>query len=250
MPCTVTKGQGVMVFTVTSDPKSSCPPMCQMLGALCYNPLCCSVSQHLKKIQSTSQSALGAVQIMIGLLNIGLGVILSVSGGGSGWEMDVYAYPYWLAAFFIVFGIICILSEKFPSPCLVITNVILNLSGVCFAIAAIVLYSINIADMRFWWLCDRDDYYWYDRQTQPTPSSSEMFFKERCQEGRDIILILMRATNGILIVLSVLQLCVAISCAVLGIKSLRKNAKDMKASAVETEPYKPLLEEVTANPIV
>ena len=59
MAMTMTKADGVTVFTLTSDPKSAWPPLCQILKALCYSPVCCSVSQRLRMIQKTSQSVLG-----------------------------------------------------------------------------------------------------------------------------------------------------------------------------------------------
>lgn len=39
-----------------------------------------------------------ALHIMVGLLNIGLGVILSCSRGGSWYQMDETAFPYWMGA--------------------------------------------------------------------------------------------------------------------------------------------------------
>lgn len=59
MSVTVTKGDGVTVFTMTSDSKSLLPPLCQILKNLCYSPVCCSVSQHLRSIQRNAQSVLG-----------------------------------------------------------------------------------------------------------------------------------------------------------------------------------------------
>ncbi|XP_071376139.1 transmembrane protein 176A-like [Centroberyx affinis] len=255
MSVTMTKGEGVTVFTMKTNPKSYWPPICQILGGLCYSPTCCSVTERLRRVQSTSQSALGAMQIMVGLLNIGLGAILNTSGGGSWYQMDEYAYPYWLGALFIVFGIMCILSEKFPSPCLVIVNVLFNLAGVGFAIAAIVLYSINLAMIGMYWLCERDYDYggWYERRERPTqaptPSDEQRSMMEKCLEGKAIILMLLRSINIVLIVVSVLQLCLVISSAVLGIKTLRKNGKEVSKSIDDLEHYKPLLEEVTTNPI-
>lgn len=59
MSVSVSTADGVTVFTLTSDPKSPWPPLCQILKGLCYNPTCCSVSQQLKTVQRTSQSVLG-----------------------------------------------------------------------------------------------------------------------------------------------------------------------------------------------
>ncbi|XP_041648564.1 high affinity immunoglobulin epsilon receptor subunit beta-like [Cheilinus undulatus] len=242
MSVTMTRGDGVTVFTLTSDPQSSLPPICQILRGLCYSPVCCSVSQRLKKFQGASQSVLGALHIMVGLLNIGLGAILLSGGPGSWWQMDELMFPIWLGVLFILFGIMNILSEKFPSPCLVILSVILNLSGVAFAITAIVLYIINLLNIYLWWMCHDYDYD-YRYRHRVTPSPEEM---TKCLETQDLVLMILRGINAVLIVLAVLELCVTISSAVLGIKALKQKTKNK--SPDDPEQYKPLLEEVTSNP--
>ncbi|XP_070822950.1 transmembrane protein 176l.4 [Chaetodon trifascialis] len=223
MSVAMSKADGVTVLSMTSDPQSACPPFCQILKGLCYSPVCCSVSQHLGSVQKTSQSDFGALHIMIGLLNIGLGAILSGHYGFSSWELNYSKFPFWIGAIFILFGIMNILSEKYPSPCLVILNVILNLAGVAFAIAAIVLYSINIAQMkwRMWWMC-RPNYY-ISRYTTSSPRRD--IVTERCKEGKALIMMLLQSVNAVLIVLSVLELCIVISYVVLGIKALRSSMK-------------------------
>ena len=70
---------------------------------------------------------------------------------------------------------------------------ILNLAGVGFAIAAIVLYSVNIADI--WWQCDdysdpwRYRHYRPYRPTPSTPSPWDNILKEKCLEGKQVILV-------------------------------------------------------------
>ncbi|KAG7251521.1 hypothetical protein CRUP_032686 [Coryphaenoides rupestris] len=132
-------------------------------------------------------------------------------------------YPFWMGALFIFFGILCILSERFPSPCLVVSSVCAHLAGVAFAIAAVVLYSINLAVMSFWWLCRDDNYYYSSWAPTNTPRSPEDM--ERCLEGKRIIQMVLGGVNVLLIILSVLQLCVSISCVVLGIKAVKKSFK-------------------------
>ncbi|XP_051812941.1 uncharacterized protein LOC110954568 [Acanthochromis polyacanthus] len=253
MSVTVTKAEGVAVFSLTSDPQSAWPPLCQIFKGLCYSPVCCSVSQKLRRIQRSSQSVLGTLQIMVGLLNLGFGAIL-LGSDASGWQMDFTKFPIWLGVLFIVFGIVCILSEKYPSPCLVILTVVLNLAGVAFAITAIVLYSINLADtyMRGWyWYCDRDgyDYYGYRRRhSTTTPSPERDLLQEKCLEAKELAQMLVLGINIVLIVLSVLELCVVISSAVLGIKALRRRQKESNKSPEEPEYFKSLLDEVTTDP--
>ncbi|XP_074508856.1 uncharacterized protein LOC141778466 isoform X2 [Sebastes fasciatus] len=249
MSVTMTKAEGITVITLTSDPQSFCPPLCQIFKGLCYSPVLCSVSQHLRRVQRNSQSVLGALHIMVGLLNIGLGAILCSSRSGSWYQMDSTLFPFWLGGLFMLFGTICILSEKCPSPCLVILNVILNLAGVAIAIAAIVLYSINMANIYMWWRCDDDHYNYYSgyRHTTTTPPPREDIMKEKCLEGKELALMLLRSMNAVLIVLSALELCLVISSAVLGIKALRSR-EDGEKKIGDPELYKPLLEEVTSNP--
>ncbi|XP_034030120.1 uncharacterized protein LOC117513966 [Thalassophryne amazonica] len=246
MSVTVARTDGVTVFTLTSDPKSACPPMCQILKGLCYSPVCYSVSQHLRKAQRSAQSLLGALHIMTGLLNIGFGTILLCTGACL-CEIYMTMFPVWLGILYIAFGITCLLSEKFPSPCLVVSNVILNLSGVVFAIAAIVLYSINVGNIRMWWMCS-SDYYWYSyRTTNPTDSPEEKMLLEKYNEGKALVLMLARSISAVLLILSVLELCLTISSAVLGIKDLKCSEKEQDMIAENPEDYKPLLEEVTTN---
>lgn len=59
MSVSITRSDGVTVLTMTSDPKSRWPPLCQIFKGLCYSPVCCSVSQHLRIVQRTTQSLLG-----------------------------------------------------------------------------------------------------------------------------------------------------------------------------------------------
>ncbi|MED6278641.1 hypothetical protein CHARACLAT_026018 [Characodon lateralis] len=118
MSVTMAKSDAITVFTIQSDPQSRWPPVCQILKNLCYNPMCCSVSQDLRKIQRKSHSVLSAMEIMIGLLIIGFGAILRASTS-TDWRLNNTEFPYWLGALFITFGVMNVLSEMFASPCLV-----------------------------------------------------------------------------------------------------------------------------------
>ncbi|XP_037532655.1 transmembrane protein 176B [Nematolebias whitei] len=243
MSVTMSKVDGITVFTLTTDTKSRWPPLCQVLKSLCYSPVCCSVSQHLRRIQRTTLSVLGALQIIIGLLNIGLGVILHLTY--STYSIYGIGLPYWLGALFIVFGITCILSERYPSPCMVIFNVILNLAGEAFAITAIVLYSISVANINLWWYdCDNRSYWSY---TTPSPSREDEYFREKCLAAKNLIMMLLRSIYGVLIVLSTLELCVVISSVVLGIKALKSSGKEQNKSSCDPEQFKALLDDVATN---
>uniref|UniRef100_A0A3Q4GCV9 Transmembrane protein 176B-like n=1 Tax=Neolamprologus brichardi TaxID=32507 RepID=A0A3Q4GCV9_NEOBR len=241
MSVTVSKADGVTVLTLTSDPQSPWPPLCQIFKNLCYSPVCCTVSQHLRGLNRASQTVLGTLQIMIGLLNIGFGLILH-----STWTspyIDYLGFPFWLGALFIMFGIVCVLSEKYPSPCLVILTVILNLAGVAFAITAIVLYGVYLGDVYYWrnYYYNYYNYYnCYSRYNGYNGYNDETLLFVSYQ-------MLLRSISAVMITLSVLELCVVISSAVLGIKALRNKEKGQ--NKVDNGQHKVLIE-VTALPVV
>ncbi|KAL6109670.1 tmem176a [Pungitius sinensis] len=253
MSVTVTKAEGVTVFTMTSDPQSLLPPLCQILKNLCYSPVCCSLSPHLRRVQRNAQSVLGALHIMVGLLNVGLGLILLYAAGGYWSLIRETMFPVWIGALMILFGIVSILTEKFPSPCLVAVNVILNLAGVAFSITAIVLYSINIANIHLWWMCGNyADYYGGHYggsygQTTTTESPGKKYLMEQCLESKELVMTLLRCINAVLIVLSALELSLVISSAVVGIKALRSRQRGEEETG-DPELYKPLVEEFCSDP--
>nr|XP_057910013.1 uncharacterized protein LOC131105658 [Doryrhamphus excisus] len=245
MSVTTKKADGVTVLTLTSDPKSSLPPILQILKALCYSPVCCSVSQHLSTLMGNSQSLLGALQIMVGFLNIGLGVIPMCFDYNAWWNRDANLFSLWMGSVFVLFGILCILSKKYPSPCLVIINVILNLSGVGFASVAVILYAINIVVIpdSMWDVCQpqyEDDWHLANVTTM-NPNERDLY--EQCLRGKATIIMVLTAINGILLVLCVLELCLVISSSVLAIKALRLNKRDEKGLD-DPEHYKPLPEDI------
>lgn len=69
MSMTVVNAEGVTVLTLTSDPNSSCPLICQILQQLCYSPGCCTVSKWLKENHGMSQSILGVSSRFLHILH-------------------------------------------------------------------------------------------------------------------------------------------------------------------------------------
>ncbi|XP_078027329.1 uncharacterized protein LOC144464409 [Epinephelus lanceolatus] len=248
MSMTLNKADGRTVITVTSDPKCAWPPLCQILKAHYHNPLCCSVSQHLRRVQGTSQSALGATQIMVAVINIYLGTIL-INNGASSWQLLEYWYPIWFGFLFAGFGIMSILSERYPSTCLVTASVIANLAGVAFAIAAIVLYGFNRIRIELSWLCRRDEWDWHglNMTMPPTPSVEEMIMMDKCMDAKAKVRVLVQSISTVLVIMSILELCLVTSSAVLGIKALVRGQKEAnKSTDPDPNLHKfPLLKEVT-----
>ncbi|XP_045900446.1 uncharacterized protein LOC123968023 [Micropterus dolomieu] len=221
MSITVVKDKGVTVVTVADDGQSMFPPLCQILKALCCSPMCCSVYKGL--LQSNVVSALGTIQIMVGLFNIGLG-----PGRTSTAFKDFYlGAAYWLGVVFIAAGIMSVLAGRYSSLCLVGFAVFVNIVGSISAIVGVVLYAIDLGDVSVTNMCDGSRYNADD-----------------CRLVAYLAQRLLTAMDITLIVLAVLQLCVCISFAVLGIKALvnRKTEEDGR----DVELTQPVLKEVLA----
>ncbi|XDV40861.1 hypothetical protein PO909_009860 [Leuciscus waleckii] len=254
MSMTVSQGEGLTVITVSSNPKSKWPVLCQILRLLCCSPVC-FVSQNMKGKLTNIHTALGIVQMIVGVLNIVVGIMFVCLG--LYWSMYIMANgPFWLGSMFFVAGIVCILAAKFPSSCLLVIGMILNVVCAALAITGVALYSVDLATDRSGYnynSCPESynsysgysDYNSYDRYH--TPSLEERRMAEACLYYKNLIEMAFRGLDIMMIVLSVLQLCVNISFCVLTGKALCK--KDEDAESVEDpEIHKPLLEDAAVAP--
>ncbi|XP_028281998.1 high affinity immunoglobulin epsilon receptor subunit beta-like [Parambassis ranga] len=143
-------------------------------------------------------AVVGAVQIMVGLFNVGLGPGRTSTHPG---DLSSLGAAYWLGAVFIVTGVLSVLAGRFPSPCLTGFTVFMNIVGAIFAITAIVLYAIDLSAASLLWMCN---------------NSSD----DNCRKVALFAQRLLTYMDVTLIGLAVIQLCVSVLSAVQGIKAL------------------------------
>ncbi|XP_077077696.1 uncharacterized protein tmem176l.3a [Siphateles boraxobius] len=72
MSLTVSQGEGMTVIIITSNPKSKCPGLCQILVSLFCSPVC-FVSEDMKEKLTDTQRTFGIVQIVVAVMNFVLG---------------------------------------------------------------------------------------------------------------------------------------------------------------------------------
>uniref|UniRef100_A0A8C2JI08 Transmembrane protein 176l.1 n=1 Tax=Cyprinus carpio TaxID=7962 RepID=A0A8C2JI08_CYPCA len=250
MTLTVSRGEGLTVITVTSNPKSKWPVLCQILGFLCCSPVS-SLSHDMKGKLKDVHTAFGILQMITGVLNIAVGIMYTCLGS---WFIlyRIALGPFWIGSVFLVVGIMCILTANFPTSCLLTTGIFLNLVSAALAITAGVLYSVDLSYDHTFENCESHSYYYsrydgydYDYGNK-TPSPEDSRRKEMCLYYKSLIEMILGGLDIMMIVLSVLQLCVTISFCVLTGKALRKKDEDVKL-VEDPELHKPLLEDVTAG---
>uniref|UniRef100_A0A3B5AEA6 Uncharacterized LOC103362362 n=1 Tax=Stegastes partitus TaxID=144197 RepID=A0A3B5AEA6_9TELE len=249
MSIAVAKQKAASVVTMATEAKRMLPPLCQILKALCCSPECCSVNGRL--MPSSVIGAFGAVQIMVGLFNIGLGP------GRTSMHPEDFTdlkAAYWLGAVYIAAGSVSVFADRFPSRCLVGFAVFMNIAGSIFAVVGVVLYAIDLGEPPLSTWCDQN---LYDENCRMLAHYAQVILKGKtgsvpltklnikCRdEGR-----LMIGMDVTLIILSCLQLCVCIGFSVLGINALlgRGKVKIMiRRDVADGENYQPVLKEVTS----
>ncbi|KAJ8335181.1 hypothetical protein SKAU_G00408200 [Synaphobranchus kaupii] len=243
MSLTMTKAGDITVFTVTSDSGSRWPMVCQLFTYLCCSPMC-AVSGRLRKLMAGTQSTLATVQIMAGLLTIGLGaVLMSVYFGP--YSLVYIGAHYWSGTIFIISGLFCIFAERFSSTCSVSTAVAVNLVSAALAVTAIVLYAVDdgprLADVCMPGNPDNHDLDGdYGVRHAVTVTAKERDAGDSnlqlCQMYKSALLPIVIGLKVLLVASAALQISVNISVAVLYIKALMKNSEGEQV----TEAHQPL----------
>lgn len=211
--------------TVVTDIRSMFPPLCQILRTVFCSPVQNSFVTR-GPMQSCTVGALGTIEIMVGLFNIGLGPGRTRTHPE---DLTDLSAAYWLGGMFIAVGVMSLLANWCPTGDLVCFAVFMNIVGAIFAIIAIVLYGLDLRDAYIGWMCDRS----WPRADVPNDNCMYVaYFAERLQTGMDVSLI----------VLAVLQLSVCITLAVLGIRALSYRTKDQGVRDVEI--YEPVMKNI------
>ncbi|XP_014894941.1 uncharacterized protein LOC106951762 isoform X2 [Poecilia latipinna] len=200
MSVSVDADTGVTVVTIATDNRSMLAQWRQIVRALSCGPSWRSATKGSSVVR-----ALGTVQIMVGVFNVGLG------------PERVETFPYWLGVPFMAAGVLSLLADRFPLRCLTGFSVFLNIAGSILSIVAIVLYAVHLASFTVIGMCGILD---------ETNSKNCIFLANLAQK-------LLRGVDITMIVMSVLQLCVCISLAVLGNKAFYYRRKDVKDVVIQ-----------------
>uniref|UniRef100_A0A672JZG3 Uncharacterized LOC107592132 n=1 Tax=Sinocyclocheilus grahami TaxID=75366 RepID=A0A672JZG3_SINGR len=201
-------GSAKLVENTTSESRSGKSQYSLPFGHSCSMTL--ALTQDMEDKLTDTHTALGTVQIMVGVMNITMGCF-------------GFVFAFWIGGVFLVVGIMCVLAVMFPRPRLLVITVVLNVVSAALAITAAVLYSMDLA-MGSSLSCYRDNYYSSNNDWLARKGSNF----ESCFYYKNLSQMMLGGLDIMMVVLSVLQLCVTISFCVLTGKALRKKDEDAK----------------------
>ncbi|XP_067253111.1 uncharacterized protein tmem176l.3a [Chanodichthys erythropterus] len=217
-------GSAKLVEDKTAESRSDSSPLGHSFN------MTLTASQDMKEKLTDTHTALGIVQIIVGVMNIIMGCFGFVSS-------------FWIGGVFLVVGIMCVHAVTFPSPRLLLILVILNIVSAALAITAVVLFSMDLTMGNS--LNCYNGYPYYSSSNDFLKHSLKESNFETCLYYWNLNQIIIGGLEIMMIVLSVLQLCVTISFCVLTGKALCKKDEDAKV-VEDPELQKPLLEDYTA----
>ncbi|XP_005998391.2 membrane-spanning 4-domains subfamily A member 4D-like isoform X1 [Latimeria chalumnae] len=153
----------------------------------------CRVTEHLQKFLKGEPKALGATQIMTGIITIILGIIRLKAPSCS--VLVMLMAPFWSGISFIISGSLSVASANKPKVTLVKATLGMNIISAVFAGITIILYSIDLA---FEWRYCRYNYGYV------------------CTE----LSVLCTGSKAILLILSLLEFAVSISVSAFSCKGV------------------------------
>ncbi|KAA0723771.1 hypothetical protein E1301_Tti003114 [Triplophysa tibetana] len=228
MSLSVSQDEGVIVITITSNPKSKWPILCQILGGPCVSPICLLPKKVNKEMMSIATS-LGIVQVIVGILNIVAGILFMNWGIND--HIMKWNTPFWLGGVFLISGIMTILESCIASYVVIVLAAILNEAIGLMALIGVSLYSWDLVETRSY---SADDY-----SQALTPE--QRMDTESLMDIKNWITMSSRGTLDIvMIVFTILQFCANITFVV----------KTVRAYVVrddDPELHKLLPEEITGK---
>ncbi|XP_073715506.1 uncharacterized protein [Misgurnus anguillicaudatus] len=214
---------------INTNPKSKWPSLRHILGNLCLSPAG-SIPQDVKSTMLYLLTALGILQIIVGMLNIVTGILFA-NWGIHDYMMMFYG-PYWLGAVFLISGIMTLLVGCCRSIVLDILSLILNQVSAFVALMGVALYSWDLVSASYY---SANDYSATLIQEQRNGDDAFVYFKDSNMMFR-------RTLDVMMIALAVLQLCLNVYFIVILVRVFVE-----KNSAEDPQLHKLLPEDTTGN---
>ncbi|XP_060111932.1 transmembrane protein 176A-like [Heteronotia binoei] len=169
------------------------------------------------------QKVLGGVQILLGIVCIGLRVVLFLLHDHI-IVRDSWA-PFWMGSLFVVSGSLCVLSERRGGRCWVLLATLFNLASVvagCVGLALGIVYMPDLWFRRYWIddACMREAGYTPSGRWRPTWSPNNFWSMERCRSWMMKLLNVFTGVEILLLIFTAAATGIAVFCFGYGLRVL------------------------------
>ncbi|XP_030046131.1 membrane-spanning 4-domains subfamily A member 4A [Microcaecilia unicolor] len=161
------------------------------------------VPKALQQFFKGEPKALGAIQIMIGIIQFIFGIVL-VSAVSPIYSVFVNSgIPFWGGVIFIISGSLSVAAKNKAKMCLVKGILVLNITGAVVAVIGIILIVVDLSST-------------YNSNYSCNNNYDSLYYNsdDNCQEIQGFLESAMNGIEGVLLVLMLLEFCISKSTCV------------------------------------
>nr|XP_033776658.1 membrane-spanning 4-domains subfamily A member 4A-like [Geotrypetes seraphini] len=194
----------------------------------------CLVPDALRKFFKGEPKALGVTQILIGLMQFILGIVLASATSALSSISTIIGLLFWGSIFFTISGSLSVASKNKRNMRLVKSSMVMNILSSIVAFIGIIALSIDLSLSYY-------DYYSCYYNNEPQSGYT-------CQRIKNALTTAIHGIEGVLLVLMLLEFCISISTSAFGCKAVCCNSNsNMQSVIIVQNESKP---EMNFNPVV
>ncbi|XP_030046138.1 membrane-spanning 4-domains subfamily A member 15-like [Microcaecilia unicolor] len=233
----VTGANGVVVITQVIPPNGQ--HVIQAGPNILQNTLC-QVPETLRKFFKGEPKALGVTQILIGLMQFILGVILVSATPTLSSIFAIIGLPFWGGVLFIISGSLSVAAKNKANMCLVKGSMVMNILSSIAAFIGIIFLSVDLSFTYYsYYSCN---YNFYDGH-----HSGSYYNEYDCQRLKDALMRAIHGIQGVLLLLMLLEFFISISTSAFGCKAVCCSSNsNMQSVVILQNECKP---EMNFNPV-
>ncbi|XP_029431172.1 membrane-spanning 4-domains subfamily A member 4A-like isoform X2 [Rhinatrema bivittatum] len=207
---TVTGSSGVVVITQVIPPNGQ---QILQVGPNALQNALCQVPEALKKFFKGEPKALGVTQILIGLIQIILAIILATAIPAVSVISVYIGVPFWGGLFFIISGSLSVSAQNKANMCLVKGSLGMNIISAIAAFIGIIIFALDISFNYFYGYNSCSSYGNDDHH------HGMGYYSDNCLMFRGALLVVVQGIKVTLLLLMILEFCISISTSAFGCKA-------------------------------
>ncbi|XP_069483813.1 membrane-spanning 4-domains subfamily A member 8-like [Ambystoma mexicanum] len=187
----------------------------------------CQVPQPLQRFIKGEPKALGVAQILIGVIQMILGIIIATSMGVLLSISVLIGIPFWVGIFFIISGSLSIAAERNGRLCLVKGSLGMNIVSALAAFIGIIFYAIDLL------ICSISYNYLNGGMSNPHHQGEDDVSRKLANS----LLATVKGIEGLLLVFMIFEFCISIATSAFGCKAACcDSTSDMQMIVQQSDP--------------